>query len=248
MMGCRAAFAFLFIGLMTGPALAAAGDYDKSENTPLYTLRLRVPAAAMRIAPLKSTIMAGFDKDADDIKSGAADAKKDDPDSFHPFALDANWRVTFESPTVLSLSDEIYSDGGGAHPNENYEAIVWDKAGQRAVPIDALFVSGQSGAALQAIADFASNSWVKEYAKRSSSPVDPSMLDMAHDGIGPNVDKLHTYALTYAKGDSHANGIVLLYGAGEVWAHALGDFRVAVPASVFARYLTPQWRTVFAEP
>jgi Autotransporter beta-domain len=29
---------------------------------------------------------------------------------------------------------------------------------------------------------------------------------------------------------------------------ARGDFRLAVPAAVFARYLTPPWKTVFASP
>jgi hypothetical protein len=51
--------------------------------------------------------------------------------------------------------------------------------------------------------------------------------------------------LTYAKGQTAANGIVLLYGAGQVWPHVLGDFRLAVPAAVFTKYLAPQWKDVF---
>ena len=51
--------------------------------------------------------------------------------------------------------------------------------------------------------------------------------------------------MTYAKGSSAANGIVLLYGAGQVWPHVLGDFRLAVPANVFGKYLKPQWKALF---
>jgi hypothetical protein len=40
--------------------------------------------------------------------------------------------------------------------------------------------------------------------------------------------------LTYARGENHTNGIVLLYCAGEVWSHAEGDYRISVPVSVFA--------------
>jgi hypothetical protein len=68
---------------------------------------------------------------------------------------------------------------------------------------------------------------------------------MAGQGIGADPDKLKSYALTYAKGQTRANGIVLLYGAGEVWPHVLGDFRLAVPAAVFSKYLAPQWKLVF---
>jgi hypothetical protein len=38
---------------------------------------------------------------------------------------------------------------------------------------------------------------------------------------------------------------VLLFGAGQVWPHVLGDFRLTVPAAVFAKYLRPQWKRVF---
>ena len=50
----------------------------------------------------------------------------------------------------------------------------------------------------------------------------------------------------YAKGQTSANGILLLYGAGQVWPHVIGDFRLAVPAAVFKPYLLPQWKGVFA--
>ncbi len=102
----------------------------------------------------------------------------------------------------------------------------------------------QTQAALTAIADAASKAWAKTYAQRSGQKPGPD-ADMARDGIGADAEKLKTYALTYAKGHATANGIVLLYGAGQVWPHVLGDFRLFVPAAVFAKYLAPQWKAVF---
>jgi hypothetical protein len=29
------------------------------------------------------------------------------------------------------------------------------------------------------------------------------------------------------------------------WPHVLGDFRLAVPTAVFAKYLRPEWKAVF---
>jgi hypothetical protein len=86
--------------------------------------------------------------------------------------------------------------------------------------------------------------WTKTYIQRSGQKPGPH-ADVASDGIGADPEKLKTYALTYASEQATANGIVLLYGAGQVWPHVLGDFRLTVPAAVFTKYLAPQWKHVF---
>ena len=227
--------------LAAAPALAA--DYDNTEKSPLYELSLKVPAAAMDIAPLKQRIFALYQADADQAKADAKEDKDGNPD-FHPYQVDTTWRVTYESPAVLSLSADTFADTGGAHPNGAFQTLVWDKRSGHAVPIEALFAPDQSKAALAAVAEAATKAWVKTYTQRSGQAPGPD-ADNAADGIGPDPDKLKTYALTYAKGQTNANGIVLLYGAGQVWPHVLGDFRLSVPASVFAKYLAPEWKTVF---
>jgi hypothetical protein len=227
--------------LATAPALAA--DYDTTDKSPLCELHLRVPAAAMAIPPLKDRILALHKTDADQARSDAKDDKEGNP-SFHPYRIDTVWRVTFESAVVLSLSGDTDADTGGAHPNQAFQTIVWDKRTGHAVPIEALFAPDQVKAALSAIADAAGKTWTRIYTERSGQPPGPD-ADLVETGIGPDPEKLKTYALTYAKGESAANGIVLLYGAGQAWPHVLGDFRVAVPAAVFAKYLLPQWKAVF---
>jgi Deacetylase PdaC len=235
-------FATAFVaGLATAPALAA--DYDSMEKSPLVELHLRIPAAAMKIAPLKEKILALYKTDADQAKTDAKEDKQDNP-SFHPYSIDTVWRVTFESDAVLSLSADTNADTGGAHPNEAFQTLVWDKKANRAVPVEALFAPDQVKAALGAIADAATKAWTKTYVQRSGQQPGPK-ADVAKDGIAADPDKLKNYALTYAKGQTTANGIVLLYGAGQAWPHVLGDFRLAVPASVFAKYLAPQWKAVF---
>src|ERR1700749_3740760 len=102
--------ALVCLGLAATPALAA--DYDKTEKSPLYELRLRAPAVAMAIPPLRDRILALYKTDADETKSQARDDKADNP-SFHPYDVQTTWRVTFESDAVLSLSGEIYADTGG---------------------------------------------------------------------------------------------------------------------------------------
>jgi len=232
----------LCLGLAAVPALGA--DYDATEKSPLYELHLRVPETAMSIAPLKEKILALYKADADQAKADAKEDKQDNP-SFHPFGIDTIWRVTFENAAVLSLSSETNADTGGAHPNQAFQTIVWDKKANIAVPVEALFRPDQVKAALAAIADAAGKAWTKTYIARSGQKPGPD-TDLAGDGIGAEPAKLKTYALTYARGQMAANGIVLLYGAGQVWPHVLGDFRLAVPVAVFTKYLAPQWKDVFA--
>ena len=112
-------------------------------------------------------------------------------------------------------------------------------------PSSSLIAPDQAKAALAAIADSATKAWAGSYTQRSGQPPGPD-ADVAKDGIGADPDKLKNYALTYAKGQTTANGILLLYGAGQVWPHVLGDFRLAVLASVFGKYLAPPWKAVFA--
>jgi hypothetical protein len=235
------AAALVLLASATAPAFGA--DYDATEKSPLYELHLRIPATAMTIAPLKEKILALYKSDADQAKSDAKEDKQDNP-SFHPYSIDTVWRVTFESDAVVSLSADTNADTGGAHPNEAFQTLVWDKKASRAVPVEALFQPDQIKAALGAIADAAAKAWTKTYVQRSGQQPGPE-ADVAKDGIGADPDKLKNYALTYAKGQATANGIVLLYGAGQAWPHVLGDFRLAVPASVFAKYLAPQWKAVF---
>ncbi|MBI3676859.1 MAG: DUF4163 domain-containing protein [Proteobacteria bacterium] len=208
-----------FFLMLLSPALA--DGYDKTEKTKAYEVRLRVPAAAMAIAALKSEIMARWKKDSGDIKAQAVSDQKEMPQYFHAYAMDTNWRVTFESARLISLSGDSFIDEGGAHPNGAFDSIVWDKQANRAVPMEALFAKGRAAAAYKAIAASARATWLKTVNKESDEPTDPSMAD---EGIGNDAQHLGHYALTYAKGQKKANGIVLLYGAGEAWAHVLEQF------------------------
>lgn len=152
-----------------------------------------------------------------------------------------NCPAFFRRLTHLSYGEIDYShDRNGVVELLGHAA----KKDNRALPIEALFAPDQAKPALIAIADAAAAAWAKTYTARSGQKPGPN-ADMAKDGIGADAEKLKTYVLTYAKGQVTANGIVLLYGAGEVWPHVLGDFRLSIPAAVFAKYLAPQWKTLF---
>ena len=130
------------------PRPRSAADYDKTEKSPLCELHLRVPATAMAIVSLKDKILALYNADADDAKSDAKDDKEGNP-SFHPYSIDTVWRVTFENDAVLSLSGETNADTGGAHPNQAFQTLVWDKKANRAVPIGGAVCAGPGQSRLE---------------------------------------------------------------------------------------------------
>ncbi len=230
----------LGLGLLATSALAAG--YDKTEKTRAYEIRLRIAEPAMAIPRLRDEIVTRFKKETAEIKKDSTSDLKEVPEYFHPYSFDADWRVTFENDHIISLSTNTFIDQNGAHPNGEFDSIVWDKRTSRVVPFHELFAPGRASTAFKAIAEAARKAWKKSVVEKAGADADTSDMDQ---GIGADENHLGHYALTYVKGDTKANGIVLLYGPGEVWAHVLGDFRLSIPVSVFRDDLTPEWRAEF---
>ena len=230
----------LLTGLLATPSWGAG--YSKDEKTGTYELSLKIPDAPLAIPALKAEILHRFETGSNTVKDEAVEEKRDAPEDFHPYLLDTEWRVTFESPRVISLSGLNVTDNGGAHPTNDYDTIVWDKAAGRAVALPELFVKASLAAALHAIAEHAEASLRKRFPREEGQPAD---YDPVEGNIAADPEKLGHYALTYAKGESKANGIVLLWGAGEPWPNVMGDIKLSIPASVFRLYLAPEWAAEF---
>lgn len=228
----------LLVGLAGGPSWA--DGLSTHQKTATYETSLKIPGAPLAIPALKTEIQRRYQVELNGLAKEAAEEKDASPKDFHPFMLDVQWRVTFESPAVISLSGLSFVDEGGAHPNNAYDTIVWDKAANRAVALPGLFVKTGQAAALHDISEYAKGAFQRWLSKAQGSPAEPDQLG---DNIAP--DKLGHYALTYAKGDTKANGIVLLWGAGEAWPHVIGDVKLSIPAAIFRKYLTPQWAAQF---
>jgi hypothetical protein len=223
-----------------------SASYDWSETKPAYSLHLRIPEAVTTIAPLKADILQRFQVAAKAIKEDAESEKEASPSTFHPYQLDTQWRVTFESPRVLSLSGFSFVDENGAHPNNDFDTIVWDKTAGRSVSLTELFEPGRAPDALQAISHYAKGAFVKWLEKQDYDAAhNPDNPDPTEGHLDADPAKLDHYALTYASGESKANGIVLLYGAGAAWPHVIGDVKLSIPVLVFRQYLTPQWASQF---
>lgn len=222
-------------------------NYQKSEKTKLYTISLELPKEILSITPLKEDLLKRFKVGSVQVKKIAQEVKKQRPGYFSPLSLEIKWHVTFENSNVISIMGMIYEYQGGAHPNNYYEAIVWDKKLQKAIPLGSLFNENQSDLAFKAIAEAAQKSWIKIYSERSHEAPSAELKEQSKQGIKPDAQSLKNYVLTHAKGQTKANGIMLLYGAGEIWPHVLGEFCIPIPQAVFKQYLNPEWRDFFTQ-
>jgi len=230
----------LLAGVVSAPAWGAG--YSKDEKTGAYELSLKIPEAPLAIPALKAEILRRFQLASKTVKDEAVEDKRDAPAYFHPYLLDTEWRVTFESPHVLSLSGLNVTDNGGAHPTNDYDTIVWNKTSGRTVALPELFAKASLPAALHGIAEHAEASFRKRFPREDGQPAD---YDPVEGNIAADPAKLGHYALTYAQGETKANAIVLLWGAGEPWPNVMGDIKLSVPVAVFRPYLAPEWAAEF---
>ncbi len=230
----------LLVALAAAPAWAAG--YGMEQKTAAYELSLTIPARPAAIPALKAEILRRFQAAAKSIEADAVQDRRDDPQGFRPYRFQSEWRVTFDGPRVISLSGLSVIDDGGAHPSNQYDTIVWDRAAARPVALPDLFARADLPAALKAIAGHAKAALRKAFPHQEGQPAG---YDPVEDNIAADPAKLGHYALTYARGETRANGIVLLWGAGAPWPNVMGDIKLSIPAALFRKYLAPQWKAEF---
>ncbi len=237
---------FIVVLCSLGAAVYSSNSYQKIEKTKLYTLRLDIPKEILPITPLKNDLLERFKVASNEIKKNANEVKSERQGYFPPLTLETKWQVTFENAAVLSVSGMSYEYQGGAHPDTYFEAVVWDKKSRQAIPITNFFNENQTNLALKAIAEEAQKSWIKIYSERSHEAPTADLIEQSKQGIKPEAQFLKNYVLTHSKGAAKANGIMLLYGTGEIWPYVLGEFRIPVSQATFYQYLKPEWRSIFS--
>lgn len=108
------------------PAVARKVD----ESNGLYEFDYSYPAAAAAIPGLQKLLDDDLVKQRAELAGEAKEGKDDAKSSgypFNPYSRGGAWSVVTELPGWLSLSEQVYSFSGGAHPNHGFAAMLWDK-------------------------------------------------------------------------------------------------------------------------
>ena len=210
----------------------------------LITFEYAYPAVAATIPALKALL----DADIADRKAGleaeARTGRKDAKEGgfmFRPFGYWIDWKVVTDLPGWLSLSTEVDTFSGGAHPNHGFDAMLWDKAaGQRRKPAD-LFVSAKqlSGA----IRDEFCRQIDKQRAEKRGEPVDRNSDELFNDCVDP----LDSTIILGSSNRQTFDRIGVLVAPYEAGAYAEGSYEATLPVTPAVLALVrPEFRSSFA--
>jgi hypothetical protein len=223
---------------------APGGAREVSQSNALFEFEYSYPAAAGAIPELRKQLDADLAQQKAALSASASEHQAESRKQGFPFNPLGNWtawKVVADLPGWLSLSAEISTYQGGAHPNHGFDALLWDRqANRRRAPLD-LFVSKE--ALSRAIRQDFCAALDRERGKRRGQPVAPGSTDEFDQCIDP-------VASTVILGSSHGKAfdrIGVLVAPYEAGPYVEGDYEVTLPvtAAVMAA-VKPEFRPAFA--
>ncbi len=189
----------------------------------------------------------GDANDAMALRRGAEDARLDNPEYFHPWALERSLEAVFVTDRVVSVRGDTYEDAGGAHPNTASSGVLWDRAAHREIGFGALFADpSPGGAAMTAVAAYATQEWRREMADRTEMILDDVPDAPSFGAFRAAPEQFANFTLMRGEGGgSRASGVQLIYSPYDLEPYAVGAFYLTLPASVLEPYLAPAYRDLF---
>lgn len=226
-----------------GAPMAAARKESVSND--LYEFEYSYPAAAAVIPELRKWLDAELEDQRRELIEDAQEQTAESKKGGFPYRALGSWtawKVVTDLPGWLSLSADISSYEGGAHPNNGFTELVWDKqAGLRREAED-LFTSeaALSGAIRK---DFC-RAIDKEREKRRGEPIKSGSGDLFTDCVDPVKS---TVILGSSNGKAF-DRIGVLVGPYEVGPYAEGDYEVTLPVTdAVMAAVKPEYRAAFVK-
>jgi hypothetical protein len=198
------------IALLALLLAAQPGTHDERQTTDLLDFRYAWPAEAQAIPALRNELRRRSVEAQADAVAGAVESRESAGGAqvpFHKEQYHQIWSVEANNTLLLSLTADIRTDNNGAHPNRDFEALIWDRAQGRATSAAAVLgpsaLAAMSGRYCAALADQA--------AARGAGPPERcpplaervlSFSDADHDG---RFDALHVLIAPYVAA-SYADG------------------------------------------
>ena len=198
--------------------------------------RYVIPREATAISPLRALLTA----EAEQAKMSAKNeyrryARDDLPAGVNPnrFSTEVTWRPVGTTEQLLVLVSKGYAYTGGAHGSDLSEALLWDKAGERRVPLSALFTD--QAAALATIRPSFCSALADARAKRLGRETGTGAYDC------PRFDQV-TLAPTRTVGGKF--GRIGAWVAADTQAEGGYTLELFIPAAMIP-FVAPEWRVSF---
>ncbi|MDE1466974.1 DUF4163 domain-containing protein [Aurantiacibacter sp. D1-12] len=222
------------------------GARTVSEETDLFFFEYSYPQAAGEIPQLAQWLDQLLDRRRQALAAEAAEGReraRSNGFPFNSYSSGTAWEVVADLPGWLSLSAALDSYQGGAHPNYGFDAIVWDKANDRALEPIAMFTSAEAldGALGERLCD-ALNA---EREQRRGMPVDQEAGDGFNSCITPDETNL---LLGSSSGERFDRiGIQIAPYLAGPYAEGSYEFTFVVDEQIL-EIVKPQYREAFGAP
>lgn len=149
-----------------------------------------------------------------------------------PWQLSINFGEALHTDDVISLFGVSYDYTGGAHGNSSFVSFVYDKEAQRILQLQDLF--SDTGKALEAISQYVRN----DLRERLGTVNEEWFLD----GTNPTTKNYENFTLVSSQENGSVDGIGIHFPPYQVASYADGEQHVFVPASVFAEFISAEFK------
>lgn len=216
----------------------------ESVSNDLYEFEYVYPVEAAAIPDLRKWLDADLEKQRRELIENAQEqlaTAKHEGFPFNPLGTWISWSVVTDLPGFLSLSAQVGSYEGGAHPNHGFDEMVWDKPANVRRESEDFFTSEQ--ALSQAIrAEFCRQIDRQRARKRQGEDLGAG---------GPFTECIDPVESTVILGSSNRKAfdkIGILVGPYEAGPYAEGDYEVTLPVTdAILAAVKPEYRAIFVK-
>ncbi len=159
-------------------AAPAGGARQVTEETDTFVFDYSYPQAAGDVPELAKWLDDQLTERRDALALSAARDKEEARDNGFPFnkySSNTEWEVVADLPGWLSLSAEISTYTGGAHPNYGFDSMVWDE--ERNIPLEPIAFFTSPDALDAVLGKELCEKLNQERAKRRGVPVEEGSDD-----------------------------------------------------------------------
>ncbi|APE27030.1 hypothetical protein BMF35_a0201 [Aurantiacibacter gangjinensis] len=168
-------------------ATPTGGARQVSERTDLFIFEYSYPQAAGEVDGLASWLDTRLAAEREALAAEATRERREARDNGFPFntySSSTSWEVVADLPDWLSLSADLSSYQGGAHPNYGFDTIVWDK--ERGVALNPIAFFTSREALDAALGEQLCEALNAERERRRGAPVEEGSADEFEQCVAPD--------------------------------------------------------------
>ena len=232
----------LLCAALLGGAAPAAKAVKIVRNSAAMEFSYAWPAQAAAIPQLNRQFRADMDKAWRSAQATVREEQKltrQQKRPFNPQFYSKTWSVAGDTPRLLSLEFDVGEFTGGAHPNSNSGALLWDRSLARAITPDSLFARPGG---LQAVTRsvYCKALDAERLKRREGETLDGEFNEC------PKYSELSVAPVDSNK-DGRFDGIDFVAAAYTAGPYVEGEYAIVVPVSAaIVAALKPQYRGSFA--